>query len=203
MLNSVKVWAVSVVSICAVCASGCSPASMAVKVGMHVAGKVIADEQVSEIAASLIGERPSAADAQLGAPVDTWREVNGGREWRAYPVKMDVLGTKRYVVGIAGGRIADVQMVEKSLSETDIPLALVYFAKVKGKSPRECESVLGFGPPLVTARSQSTNQLVQIYDARLIKELPEPHNCLVWFDVSDRCNKLDLLKVPASSDGGP
>lgn len=175
-------------------AGGCSPVG-ALKIGVQAVGTVVDDEATSKLGDELNGKRPSAADAALGQPVDVWRDVKSGREWRAYPVSLDVLNHKRYVVEVSRNRIVDIQAIEKYGSQTDLPLEQIYFAKVKGTSPRECETALGFGAPLVSVRNLTTNQLLQIYDARLIKELFAPHNCLVRFDSGDRCARLDLVAV--------
>jgi hypothetical protein len=185
-----------------VAGSGCSPVGTAVKIGMQAVGTVVADEETSKLGEQLIGKRPSAADAALGQPVDVWRDVHVRREWRAYSVPTDVLNRKRYVVEVGRNRIVDLQLIEKYGNQTDLPLELIYFAKVKGASPRECETALGFGPPLISVRSTTTNVLLQIYDARPIKELSEPHNCLVRFDSGDRCAGLDLIEVQATA-GAP
>jgi len=183
-----------------VCLCGCSsPVSTVVKLGMRVAGKAIVDDETNKLAAELAGQPPSAADEVLGAPKDVWHDLNGPREWRTYPVKYDVLDQKRYVVGVERNRIALVEMMQKHGSEADIPLELLYFAKVKDESPEECEAKLGFGPPVLSARSLNTRELLQLYDARLITELPTPHDAILRFDEQDRCKKLDLVEVEASA----
>jgi hypothetical protein len=166
---------------------------------MHVAGKVVADSETSKLADKLIGRPPSAADEELGQPVDVWRDLSGLREWRAYKVKFDILDQKRIVVAVVEARIVEIQMIQKHGSEADIPLELYYYAKAKGKSPKECQAELGLGPPLLSVRSVSTGQLMQVYDARLIKELPTQSSCLVRFDNSERCTKLDLVEVESTS----
>lgn len=179
---------------------GCSsPATKVMKMGVKLAGKVIEDDETAKLGQQLIGQPPSAADATLGAPKDVWRDVRGSREWRAYPVKLDVLDQKRYVVGVERNLISTVELIQRHGSKADIPLELVYFAKVKGKLPEACEAALGFGRPLLSARSTMTGQLLQMYDARLVKELTTPNNAILRFDEQDRCNKLNLVEIEASA----
>lgn len=180
---------------------GCaSPVSTAVKLGAHVVGKVVADEETDQLGHKLIGRRPAEADAALGQRLDVLTDVNGAREWLVYPVKLDVMGQKRYVVEIARNQIIGVQLVERNAGKTDIPRKLVYEAKVKGKSPRDCEAALGLGPPVLTVRSVPTGQMAQLYDARLIKELREPHYCVLRFDSSHLCTQVDFMQVAAATE---
>lgn len=191
-------WSASAVLSVLLC--GCSsPATTVVKMGVKLAGKVMADSETARLGVQLIGQPPSAADAVLGAPKDVWRDVQAPREWRAYPVKLDVLDQKRYVVGVERNRIATVELIQRHGSKADIPLELVYLAKVKGKPPEQCAAALGFGRPLLTARSTTSGQLLQMYDARLVKELPKPHYAILRFDEQERCAQLFLVEVDASA----
>ena len=182
--------------------TGCNPVSTGVKIGVKIVGKVVNDAEADKLANELVGRGPSAADQKLGKPDDVWHDMYSSRQWRSYPVKLDLLNQKRTVVEVINGRITEVQLIERYGEDADIPLELLYLAKAKGKSPRECQKALGLGPPLLTVRSEKTNQLLQIYDARLIKELPTPHDCFVRFDEHDKCNKVDMVEVDAVSQGG-
>lgn len=180
-------------------ASGCNPVSTAVKIGIHVVGKVVDDAETDKLGDQLLGKGPSQADAALGKTIDVYADVNGSREWRVYPVPMDVLKTNRYVVEVAHNRIVLVEMVKTDSSEVDIPLELIYHEKLKGKSPPECETELKMGAPIMSMRSRSTGQLFQFYDARLIKELPSPHYCIVRYDTAGHCDKVKFAEVAATA----
>jgi len=184
----------------AFCIAGCNPVGTVVKIGMKVVGKEIDDEETNKLGRKLIGFEPSAADQALGQPVDVWTDVYSSHEWRLYRPKLDVLDTKRTVVGVSGGRIVSVKMIERYGEDADLPLEIYYHEKIKGKTPQECEVELKMGPPMLTVRSKKSRELIQAYDARLIKELPTPHDCLVRYDLNDHCTKVDLIEVEASTN---
>lgn len=179
---------------------GCNPISTGASIGMKLVGKGIDDAETSKLADELVGKNPSAADQKLGQPEDIWRDVYSTREWRSYHVKMDVLNKQRIVVECAFGQIVKIQMIERYGEDIDYPLEIVYLAKAKGKTPSECQKALELGAPLLTVRSEKTHTLLQIYDTRMIKELSSPHDCFVRYDQNDRCNKVDLVEVQASSN---
>lgn len=180
--------------------SGCSsPASTAAKIGMHVVGMVVDDEETKKLGQQLLGQPPAAADAVLGQEIDALRDVNSPREWLIYPVKLDILNTQRYVVELAQGVIVAVEMVKKSTSEIDIPVKLYLEAKVKGKPIEQCPAALGLGQPMLTLRSMASGQLIQIYDATLVKELSSPHYCILRFDSNRMCAAVELAQVAASA----
>ena len=178
---------------------GCNPVSTAVKLGMHVVGKEVDDVETDKLGRQLIGQRPADADALLGERLDVLRDVHSAREWLVYPVKLDLLGQKRYVVEVAQNQIVGLKMVERNSGKVDIPLKLYYEAKAKGKRPADCEAALGLGPPMLTVRSQMTGQLGQVYDARMVKELPTPHYCVLKYDTNQLCAQVDLVEVAAST----
>ena len=67
--------------------------------------------------------------------------------------------------------------------------------KVMGKSPAACEAKLGMGAPLLTVRSKNTSQVIQLYDARAVKELQSPHYCVLRFSPANVCEQIDLVKA--------
>jgi hypothetical protein len=180
-------------------ASGCNPVTSAAKIGFHVVGKVVDDVEADKLGEQLMGKNAAQADATLGQPVDVYADVNGSRQWRVYPVPMDVLNNQRYVVEVANDRIVLIQKVKMDSGQVDIPLALVYNEKLKGKSPSECEAELKMGAPIMILRSQNNRQLCQLYDARLIRELPKPHYCIVHYDSADHCDKVRFAEVAATA----
>ncbi len=182
--------------------SGCGdPVTSVVKIGIHVVGKVVDDAETKKIGDQLLGRKPSQADAVLGQNLDIYSDVNSSRQWRVYPVPMDVLNNQRYVVEAADDRIVLVEMVKEDSNQLDIPLEMIYHEKLKGKTPAECETELHMGPPILTLRSRKTGLMCQFYDARLIKELPSPHYCIVRFDGTGRCEKVKFAEVAATDAG--
>jgi hypothetical protein len=146
--------------------ASCNPVKTGAKLGARLVGDVIEDGDVKQRGEALVGRPVSAADEALGKPIDVFKDVQGDRRWRTYPVKLDVLGHQRYVVEILADKIVSVSKAEKSGRKVDIPRALILKEKVKGKAPRECEAAIEFGRPLLAARSENTRRLVQLYDDR-------------------------------------
>jgi hypothetical protein len=131
--------------------------------------------------------------------VDTFREVNGTREWMTYMTSMDPLHTKRWIVAVVNNRITAVEMIETSTSEVDIARKLVYEGKVKGKTPGECQQTLGMGAPRLSVRSVNTGHLTQLYDGQMIEGLGDQKYCVLRFGADGRCEKLDLVDVAATA----
>jgi hypothetical protein len=180
-------------------ACGCNPISTAVKIGFHVVGDVVDDARTDKVGQDLMGRNVAQADAALGQPIEVYSDVNSSRQWRSYPVPMDVLNNQRYVVEAVDNRIVLVEMVKMDSGKVDIALALIYHEKLKGKPAAECEAELKMGAPIMSLRAQSSGQLVQLYDARLIKELPKPHYCIVRYDTSGSCEKVKFAEVAATA----
>lgn len=184
-------------------AVGCNPITTGAKLGVRLVGEVIEDEDVKQRGQELVGRPVSAADETFGTPIDEFQEVRSDRRWRAYPVKLDVLGHQRYVTEVRGGKIVSVSKADRSGRKIDIPRALILKEKLEGKSPRECEARLDFGAPLLEARSDKTRRLLQLYDASMVTDLGKPHYCLVRFDENDRCDDLEFIAVEASTRENP
>lgn len=181
-------------------ASGCnSPAGMAVQ----LVGKAVDSVEAQTLGDELVGQPVAAATAKLGQPIDTWREVRGSRAWWTYPVEMDVLANQRYVVGVSRDRITSVSKVKLDGSGIEMARKLALDQKVKGKSPEECEAALGMGRPLVTARSDVSGMICQLYDAKVIKDVGSPQYCRVRFDANGRCDEVALADVSASTSADP
>jgi len=183
--------------------AGCNPVKTGAKLGARLVGDVIEDGDVRQRGEALVGRPVSAADEAFGKPIDVFKDVRSDRRWRTYPVKLDVLGHQRYVVEILADKIVSVSKAEKSGRKVDIPRALLLKEKVKGKAPRECEAAIGFGRPLLAARSENTRRLVQLYDAGMMTDLGTPHYCVLRFDANDRCEDLEFVAVGASTKGNP
>ncbi|HKQ50321.1 MAG TPA: hypothetical protein VJZ71_19770 [Phycisphaerae bacterium] len=182
-------------------AAGCnSPAGMAVQ----LVGKAVDSVETQKYGDELEGQPPSAADAKFGQPNDVFAEVGGSRKWRVYPGgATDVLGNERYVVEISRERIVGVTKEKLDSSGIDLARKLLLDQKAEGKSPQECEAALGLGRPLLTVRSETTNTLAQLYDARMIEGIGSPKYCRLKFDPQERCNEVDLVDVAASAGSAP
>jgi hypothetical protein len=188
------------VVIVALSSAGChSPAGMA----MQLFGKAVDTVETQALGDELVGQNMAAADVRLGKASDAWREVGGSREWRVYPVAMDVLGSQRYVVQVVDKMITAVAKVKIDATGVEVARKLMYQDKVIGKSPEDCETALGMGPPLVTARSESTGMISQLYDARIVKEVSGRQYCRLRFNSNERCSEVALVDVSASSKDDP
>ena len=183
--------------------AGCNPITTGAKYGVRLVGDVIEDGDVKQRGETLVGRPVSVADEMFGQTIDVFKDVHSDRRWRTYPVKLDVLGHQRYVVEVLSNKVVSVSKSEKSSRKVDIPRALILEAKVKGKSPQECEAKLELGKPLLAARSENTKRLVQLYDASMITDLGTPHYCIVRFDENDRCDDLEFMAVGASTKKDP
>jgi hypothetical protein len=181
---------------------GCNPAGEAVKFGVHLVGKAVDDEEAQKFERELVGHSSAAAAEKFGTRIDTLRDVNSSREWQIYPTKLDVLGNQRYVVEVAENRIVAVSKTEKGKSEMDLPRTLVLKRKVKGRLLRECQERLGMGPPLLTARSEKTGLLSQIYDGQMMEGIGGQKYCILRFDRNQRCCEVSLVEVSASTKKG-
>lgn len=181
-------------------AVGChSPAGMAIQ----LVGKAVDCAETMELEKELVGRRVDAADAKLGTPKDVWRQVGGPNEWRVYPAPLDVVGNQRCVVQVARRKIVSVTKVQFDGSGVELARKLMYDQKVRGKTPRECESALNMGPPVVTARSEMTGLLAQLYDAKMVPGVGSPQYCRLRFDANERCSEIAVADVKASSSSDP
>lgn len=181
--------------------TGCnSPAGMAIQ----LVGKAVDSAETKKLGDDLIGKGPSAADEKLGQPIDTWRQVNGPGVWRVYPGgSLDVLDNQRNVVQLSNGRIVAVTKVKIDGSGIQLARKMLYDQKVTGKTPAECETALNLGRPLVTARSETSGLLAQLYDAKMIEGVGSPQYCRLRFGADQRCNEVALMDVSASTKDDP
>lgn len=184
----------------AVFAVGCnSPTGLAVQ----LVGKAVDSVEAQSLGQELVGKPVADASAKLGQPMDTWREVRGSRAWWTYPVPMDVLGNQRYVVEESRARIASISKVKIDATGVEIARKLALDQKVKGKSPQECQAALGMGAPLVTAKSDVTGMICQLYDAQIVQGVGSPQYCRVHYDASGRCDEVAIVNVAASTEADP
>ncbi len=179
---------------------GCSPASTGIKLAVKVVGKAVATAEVQDLEEKLMGQRPAAADRQLGDRLDVVRDVSRRRYWLLYAVKLDPLNMRRYMVEVRANRITAISLVEKGgQTKVDIPRKIILKEKVKGKTPTECQAEIKMGRPLLEVRRDSDGRLVQLYDARMIKGLGGIYYCLLRYDKLDRCEELEFVSVASAT----
>jgi hypothetical protein len=181
---------------------GCSPTTSAIKLGAKLVGKAVGHDQAEQWRKELVGHSLSVADAKFGRRVDVYRDVHSANRWVVYDDAKDPLHLHRIIVAERGGIVGAVTKASKFGSpKTSIPEAALYSSKAKGKSPAECETALGLGPPLITARNERTGRLRQVYKAGLIeiKGITSPHYCLVAFGADGRCERVDVVSEKVSS----
>lgn len=200
MLYRSRVFPVLICTGIIVVSVGCnSPTGIAVQ----LVGKAVDSVDAQQLGDELIGRPVSSASAKLGQPMDTWRELHGARAWWTYPVSMDVLGNQRYVVEESRARIASITKVKIDASGVEVARKLALDQKVKGKSPQECQAALGMGAPLVTAKSDVTGMICQLYDAQIVQGVGSPQYCRVHYDASGRCDEVAIVNVAASTEADP
>jgi len=175
--------------------AGCTTA---VSTGVKVVGKVVDDSQAKQLGEELLGKDAAAVDAKLGQPLDVWRDTAGPREWRVYPVPMNVMGNERYVAQMNNGKVAGIAKVAMDNSGIDLARKLMLDQKVDGKTPQECQTALDMGPPLVTARSEKTGMMAQLYNAKMIQGVGSPQYCRLRFDTGGHCTECALVDVGGS-----
>jgi hypothetical protein len=179
--------------------SGCSPTNVAMKVGMFVAGKVVNDADAENLGKKLIGQPPSAADAELGERNDTYEALNGSVIWISYPVKLDVLKQNQYFVEVRSGRITRIEKMEGASGEVDFARSTFDKTRVHGKSPAECQKILDAGPPELSVRSQKTGKLMQFYNGKKIVDVGDKRYIILRFDQNQKCEKLQIVDVAAKA----
>ncbi|MBI5762836.1 MAG: hypothetical protein HZA51_04840 [Planctomycetes bacterium] len=167
-------------------------------------GKAVDAVEAKKLDDELIGRSPAAADAKFGQPNDVFAQVGGPRKWRVYPGgMMDVMGNQRYVLEVNRNSIAGVATVKLDASGIDLARKYMFDQKVSGKTPKECEAALDLGPPRLTARSEISGNMAQIFDARMGKEIGSPKYCRLKFDASGRYIEIALIDVEASAGDKP
>lgn len=200
--NVRRVWAACLAgSLLVAAGAGCSatPIGMA----MTVAGDAIDDADEQERSKQLLGKSPAAADAAFGQPLDVLSDVNSNHTWGVYPVPNDVMNNHRYVLEAAGGKIVAVDKIEIPANPIQYDAILMTLKpKVIGKTPEQCEKNLNMGAPKLTLRSRATGQIIQLYDATLLKGIESPHYCVLRFGTAELCEKVDLVKMYTSGPSG-
>ena len=181
------------------CSFGCRahPVSLA----LMVVGDGINDADVQQRADDLLGHNIAAADSMFGARQETLEDTRGrGRMMIVYPVKGDLLGTSRYVLEVSNGAavaltktIQDIDGMEDVIREASLRQALL------GKGPAACQGSGNLGRPVLVLRDVADDTLVRVYDVRNQTHLRGARYCVLRFDADDKCEKVNLVGVSAST----
>lgn len=180
--------------------SGCSASPMGAAISL--AGDAVNDIDVQGKSRELLGVPAAQCDQALGQPINVFRSEQPPREWRIYGVPYDVIGKYRYMAEIDGGKVIAFSKAQTS-SDLAVDVAtMAYFdGKCKGKSAQACQDNLGTVPAL-SVRNVKTNQLVQLYDARLAKDLQKPYYGILFFGPDGLCCDIKVAQVAASTKEG-
>lgn len=184
-------------------AGGCRayPTSLA----SMVAGDLINDVDVNKREEKLLNQPEADADLTFGARLETCDDIERkGVCMIAYPVKMDVMGTSRYIVEVQNGRIIAISKTKQNIdgSENMIKSAALRH-KLIGKTPAQCSVEGELGAPLRTLRSQNTGQLLRVYDVRNFTNLRGARYCVLRFGGSGLCEDIKLVGVSATTKKDP
>lgn len=181
--------------------AGCSASPMGAAV--TIAGAAINDMDVKDRAKTLMGASASQCDTELGQPLDVYRSEQPARDWRVYGVKHDLLGKYRYVIELDRNKVIAVSKAERHGDVIVDAATSAYFSdKCKGKSLQGCQDSVGT-PPVLTARNVTTGQLVQLYDARLVKGVQRSYYAVIRFNPDGMCSEVKVVKVAASTESNP
>jgi hypothetical protein len=122
----------------------------------------------------------------------------------AYPVKLDVLGSSRYVVEVADGRIVILAKTKQNIDGSeDMIKAESLKYKFIGKTPTYCSTKGDLGMPVRTLRSREKGQLLRIYDVKNWTNLRGARYCVLRFGGKDVCQSVKLVGVSASTKKDP
>lgn len=184
-------------------ASGCrlhpvSLASMAI-------GDVINDADVKKRQEELHNQPVSAADAMFGAREETLVYADDAqRELITYPVKGDLLNSQNWVVESRKGKLVALSRVKRNIDGVeDVIKSAAIEPKVMGKSPEDCCRDAEFKEPIATLRSRESGEIMRVYDIRNWTNSRGARYCVLRFDENDRCTKINLVGVSASSVKDP
>jgi hypothetical protein len=176
---------------------GCT--STPVSLAISLAGDAVNDADVQQKSQQLMGVSTQQCDAVLGQPFDIFDSQQPQRQWRTYRVKDDVLNNYRYIVEFDNGTVIAVSKAQK-ISDAVLDAATYAYFKEKcmGQTPAACEQIIG-RPPALTVKSELTGQVVQLYDARLVKQVQKPFYGVLRFGPDGTCSQIGLATIAAST----
>ena len=140
----------------------------------------------------------------MGQRIDVYKDTKSPRQIITYHVKNDVLDQYRWVVEAENDYIS---ALSKARFDPDGGKDLIKKAllkeKTEGKSPQELKEHSTFEKLVLTARRESTGNLVRVYDTSGVLDLLGSNYCVLEFDANDRCTDVRLVGVPASTKKDP
>ena len=169
------------------------------------AGDLINDVDVDKRRPKLLNQPEAVADRMFGARLETCDDVERqGVSMIAYPVKLDVLGTSRYLVEAANGRIVTVAKTKQNIDGAeDMIKAAILKRKFIGKTPAQCRVDGDLAPPLRTLRSREKGQFLRIYDVKNWTNLRGARYCVLRFGAKGFCEDVELVGVSATTKKNP
>ena len=201
-MKTCKMALVFIVTVSAVLAmGGCSASPIGAAISL--AGMAVNDLDVQSKSKELMGVSVAQCDQTLGTPINVFRSEQPVREWRVYSVPNDLLGKYRYLAEIAGGNVIAFSKAQTSSDiAVDIATKAYFDSKCKGKSVQACQDAVG-NPPALSVRNVKTNQLVQLYDARLVQGVQKPYYAVLFFGTDEICAEIKVAQIPASTKDNP
>ncbi|MCP4251256.1 MAG: hypothetical protein GY778_29825, partial [bacterium] len=166
---------------------------------------VVADVDLGEREAKLIGHPPGAADEMFGERTDTFIYLSDeNRQVLWYAADLDLLSVDRYLVEVSDEAIVALTKTKENIDGAeDVIRSLGLRSKLIGKTPSECQKNEDIGQPVERFRSQKTSDRVFVYDVRNFTNLRGARYCLLRFDGSDTCSEVKLVGVSASTKEEP
>jgi hypothetical protein len=175
------------------------PASYA----LMVVGDVVSDQDVKQRKSKLLGFDIRAADEMFGERVASYSDARGSRHLVVYATT-DILVKERYVVEVQGNRIVALSKTQENRDGLeDVLSSSLLRDKLVGQTPHQCQELGNFGRPLAVLRNDATWNLVHVYDVSNVTHLGAARYCVVHFDVNNRCERLYLVGVTASTSDNP
>ncbi len=186
---------------CVACGCRAHPVSL----GMMLVGEVVADVDLDDRQAQLIGRPASAADEMFGKRTDAFIYLGDeSRQVLWYAADADLLSVDRWVVEVDEGEIVVLAKTKENIDGAeDVIRSLDLRSKMIGKTPAECRRAADLKKPVAKFRSVKTDDLVFVYDVRNFTNLRGARYCLLRFDRSNKCHDVKLVGVSASTKEEP
>ncbi len=188
-------------SACAYIPSISSVQKLPIGTAAGLVGQAIDDKDVRAKARQLNGASADTCDEVLGAPLDVFHDESRTREWRVYEASNPIpsLYSYRYVVQFRNGRATAIAKATRGSDIVGDAVTDEYFrCKCLNTTPDVCEDVLGQRPAL-SIWSDKTGELLQIYDARLIKSLQRPYFAVLHFGENGICTSVNVAEIVSSA----
>jgi hypothetical protein len=182
--------------------SGCSATPIGAAVGLI--GMAVNDADVKSKSNELLGSSAFRCDQVLGPPMEVYESQHPLRHWRVYAVEGDIIGNYRYVVEFDRDRAISLSKAQRTSDAIVDATTYAYFReKCLGQSSETCQVNIGHGPPALSVRNVTTGQLVELYDARVVKDLQKPYYAVLRFGPDGTCSEVRVATVAASTRDEP